>query len=202
MRRMRGREEWKTYPIGVVQMQNPTATLIDLLMACLASTHFQACIHVDVVGSQVQADEDLKHNAPSRECLGQEDQEARGGAAVCHHVEDSAERCRLVISACCYAVEGVEETGYRVEKRTGAGVDGHVVKGCEGEEDAGIAYEGMSVREDGDDGWKATVPMRLGTKRKMFSCLRRDSSMASMASVTDILRWPAFAWPFACVLAM
>ena len=93
-------------------MQNPTAILIDLLMACLASTQFETCIHVDIVGSQVQTDEDLKHNTPSRECLSQEDEQAGRGAAVCHHVEDSAERCRLIISACCYAVEGVEEAGY------------------------------------------------------------------------------------------
>jgi len=37
------------------------------------------------------------------------------------------------------AVEGVEEAGYAVEDGAGAGVEGHVVEGGEGEDDAGVA---------------------------------------------------------------
>ena len=92
-----------------------------------------------VMAGQVQTDQELEDQRPSRERGGEEDEEASCGAAICDHVENSAELGRLVEGAGCDAIESVEEAGKAVKERAGAWVEGHVVEGCYGEDDARVA---------------------------------------------------------------
>lgn len=71
-------------------MQDPASALVDLLVTG-AATHFQRRIHVNVVGCEIQTDQSLEDNAPSRESLCQKHKETGCGASVRDHVEDSTE---------------------------------------------------------------------------------------------------------------
>jgi hypothetical protein len=72
-------------------MQDPASALVDLLVAGVTAAHLQTGVHVNVVRSQIQTDEELKHDAPSREGLCKEDEQAGGGAAIGHHIQHSTE---------------------------------------------------------------------------------------------------------------
>jgi hypothetical protein len=108
-------------------------------VALPAAAHAQRRVHVHVVTRQVQRDEALEDDAEAREGLREEDEQTRGCAAVRHHVQHGAELGRLLEAAGCVAVAGVEETGYAVEERACAWVEGHVIERRYGEDDARIA---------------------------------------------------------------
>lgn len=131
------------YIVGVVLFQNPAPALIDILMALPAAAHTQRRIHMHVVTGQVQADQALENDAEAREGLRQEDEQARGRAPVRHHIEHGAELGGLAEAAGGVAIQGVEQAGDAVEERAGAGVQRHVVEGCEREDDARVAWRIM-----------------------------------------------------------
>ena len=108
-------------------------------MALALGAHGQCGVHVNVVTGEIQADESLEDDAPSRPGGGQEDEEAGGGAAVRHHVEHCAEGGGLVVASSGHAVERVKEAGYRVEEGACSGVQWHVVERGDGEDDARVA---------------------------------------------------------------
>jgi len=89
-------EAEREYVIGVVLLEHPAATLVDLLVALAASPHGQGGIHVHVVAGQIERDEALENNAPPGKGRGEEDEEASGSAAVRDHVENSAKLGALV----------------------------------------------------------------------------------------------------------
>lgn len=88
---------------------------------------------------QIKAYQPLEDNGPSRECRSKEDEQASGGTPIGNHIEDCAELCGLVEVPRGYTIEGVKEARNAVEDGACPGVEGHVVEGCDGEEDAGIA---------------------------------------------------------------
>lgn len=77
---------------------------------------------------QVQADESLEQDTPARKCACQKDEKTGGCAAICDHVEHSAELGGLFEAARGHAVEGIEEARDCVEERTAPRVQGHVVE--------------------------------------------------------------------------
>lgn len=127
------------YLVGVVLPQNPAAARGYIFVALCAATHAQGCVHVHVVAGQIERDQALEDNAPARKSLGEEDEQARGCAAVGDHVQHGAELGTLLVGTGCVAVKRIEEARHAVKRCAGARVEGHVVKRDEGEEDAGIA---------------------------------------------------------------
>lgn len=105
-------------------------------MAHPRPAHRQRRIHMHVMACEIQTNKTLEDDAPAGERGGEEDEQAGGRAAVCDHVEDGAEAGGLVVVARCDAVEGVEQAGDAVEEGAGAWVQGHVVEGGYGEDDA------------------------------------------------------------------
>lgn len=134
----------RTYVVGVIHLQDPTPRLVDLLVTLVAPAHAQRRVHVHVMTGQVEGDQALENDAPAREGARQEDQQTRGGAAVRHHVEDGAELGGLLEMARGDAVEGVEQAGYAVCGCASAGVQRHVVEGCDGKDDAAVACARVS----------------------------------------------------------
>lgn len=130
----------KTHLVGVVHVQEPTAALVDLLVA-LPLTHAQRSVHVHVVARQIQTDQDLEDDAVPRESAGQENHETGCCAAVRHHVEHSAKLGALLEIAGSEAIKGIEEAGYAVEQGTGARVERHVVERAESKNDAGSTWQ-------------------------------------------------------------
>jgi hypothetical protein len=94
---------------------------------------------VDVVAGEVERDEPLEDDGPARPGGREENEEASGGAAVRHHVENSAELGRLFKVPRGISVQGIEQAGYAVERRAGARMKGHIVEGGEGKQDARVA---------------------------------------------------------------
>lgn len=54
-----------SYPVGVVEMQDPTPAGIDLFMTLATGSHGQGGVHVDVMAGEVETDESLKDDAPA-----------------------------------------------------------------------------------------------------------------------------------------
>ena len=108
-------------------------------MALPLAPHRQRGIHVHIMAREVQTDETLENHAVGRFGGGEEDEQARGGAAVRHHVQDGAEFGRLLELPRRDAVEGVHEAGDGVEEGAAAGVQGHEVEGGDAEDYAGVA---------------------------------------------------------------
>lgn len=61
------------YLVCVIQVQDPAARLVHLLVA-LAVTHDQCSVHVHVVTGQVEGDQALEDQRPARKGGGQEDE--------------------------------------------------------------------------------------------------------------------------------
>lgn len=131
----------KAYLVRVVKVQEPALALVDILVARVGAANNERGIHVHVVAGKVEGNETLEDNGPSGERGRQEDEQARGGAAVGNHVEDGAEAGRLLKDAGGLAIEGVEKARDAVEERARTGVQRHVVEGCKGEDDADVACE-------------------------------------------------------------
>lgn len=53
------------YPVGVVEMQDPTPAGVDLFMTLTAGSHGQSGVHVDIMAGEVETDESLKDDAPA-----------------------------------------------------------------------------------------------------------------------------------------
>jgi hypothetical protein len=154
------------YVVGIVLLQDPAPALVDVLVALSAATHAQRRVHVHIVASQIQRNEALENNAPPGKCLRQKDQQTGGGAPVRDHVQYRTELCGLLESTGCVAVEGIEETRYTVQERACAWMERHVVEGGYGKDDTRVAWDMSASAESGE---RRDKPIRLGTKRKMFS---------------------------------
>jgi hypothetical protein len=135
--RQNGRQ---TYGVGVVLLQDPAPALIHVFVALFAAAHAQRRVHVHIVARQIKRDEPLEHDAPSRESLRQEDEQAGRRASICDHVQHRTELGALFVSTRCVAVKRIEEAGDAVEDRACAWVEGHVVQRCYGENDARVAW--------------------------------------------------------------
>ena len=83
---------------------------IDVLVALTAATHGQSGIHVHVVAGEVETDQELEDHAPARLGCRQENEQAGCCAAVCHHVQHSAELGGLIELARSVAVQGIQQT--------------------------------------------------------------------------------------------
>ena len=94
----------KTYVVGVVLLEQPAPALIHILVALVRASHAQRRVHVHVVARQIQRDEALEHNAPSRERLRQEDELTGCCTPVCDHVQHRTELGALFVCAGCVAV--------------------------------------------------------------------------------------------------
>ncbi len=63
---------------------------------------------MDIVTGEIQRDQDLENDGIPRPGGREEDQKAGCGASISHHIQDSAEFCRLLEMACCVPIEGIE----------------------------------------------------------------------------------------------
>lgn len=127
-----------TYLAVVVLVQSPVSAGVDLLVALVGSTAAQSGVHVHVVARHVQADQALEDNGPPGPSRAQEDQQARRGAAICHHVQHRAEGGRLVKIPGSIAIQCVQQTRHAIKERTGARMEGHIVEGGNGEDDTRV----------------------------------------------------------------
>lgn len=116
-----------TYLVGVVQVEQPVLAFINVLVARVGAANHKRSIHVHVVAGEIESNQALEKNGPSREGRGQEDEEARRGAAIRHHVENGAETRRLFKNSGGVAINGIEEARDAVQDGAGSRVDGHVV---------------------------------------------------------------------------
>lgn len=94
---------------------------------------------------QIKTNQALEDDRPTWEGGGKENEQTRCCATVCDHVQDGAKAGRLAEVPGCQSVEGVEEAGDAVEEGTSPGVQGHVVEGADGEDDACVPWELMLV---------------------------------------------------------
>lgn len=94
----------------VILVKDPAAAGVDLLVALIGTTHAQGGIHVHVVTGQVQADQTLEDDSPSGPGGAEEDDQARGCAAICHHVQHGAEGGRLVEITRRISIQCVKQT--------------------------------------------------------------------------------------------
>ena len=120
-------------------------------MARVHAANHDGRVHVHVVAREVEGNEALEQDGEAREGGREEDKQAGGGAAVRHHVEDGAEARRLLEVTRGIAVQRVEELRDGVEERARARVEGHVVEGAYGKNDAGVACQKEAV--SGGDRW-------------------------------------------------
>lgn len=144
------------------------STGVDLLVALIGSTAAQSRIHVHVVTRHVQADQALEDNGPPRPCGAQKDQQTRRGAAICHHIQNRAERGRLIEVSGSIAVQCVQQAGHAIKEGAGARMKGHIIEGGNGEHDSGVACKHvrrprLTIRSP------QVLPMRFGANRKTFS---------------------------------
>ena len=107
-------------------MQDPTPARVHLLVAL--PTHRQGRIHMDVVASQVETDQPLEDNSPSRKCRRKKHQQTRRGAPVRHHVQHRSERSSLVVPSRGHTVRGIEDTRETVQSRARPWVERHVIE--------------------------------------------------------------------------
>lgn len=135
-----------SYLVGVVEVHDAAPAGGDVLMALALSAHDQSGVHVHVVAGKVQADQALEDHRVGGFGGREEDEQARGGAAVGDHVQDGAETGRLLEFARGKAIESVEKAADGVEEAAAARVKGHEVQGAEGQDDAEVALEYKSVR--------------------------------------------------------
>ena len=76
----------RTYVIRIIHIQNPTPTLIHLLMALATPPHAKRSIHMHIMARQIQTNQSLEHDAPTRERAGEENEKAGCSAAIGNHV--------------------------------------------------------------------------------------------------------------------
>ena len=122
-----------------------------------------------VVAAEVEGNQALEEDGPAGERGAEENQQARRGASVRHHVEDGAEPRRLLKVASCVTVDGVEQARYAVQERACPRVHGHVVERSNGQHDARVAYSRVSFLPPSSGRCGVILPMRFGQNRKMFS---------------------------------
>lgn len=113
--------------VCVVQVQDPAPGLIHLLVTLIRASHVEGGIHVDVVAGQVQRDKPLEDDGPARPRGREEDEEARGRAAIGHHVQHRAKLGGLFEVSGGIPVQRVEEAGDAIQGRTGPRMQWHVV---------------------------------------------------------------------------
>jgi hypothetical protein len=110
------------YLISVIQIHDPTPLCAHVLVALLLPAHTQGRVHVHVMAREVERYQALEDHAVGRLCGCKEDQQARSGAAISDHIEDSAKAGGLVEAARGPAVKRVEKAGDGVEKAAAAWV--------------------------------------------------------------------------------
>jgi hypothetical protein len=62
--------------VGIVQVQKPALALVDILVARVGTANNQGSVHVHVVAGEVECNQALEDDGPSRKGRGQEDQQA------------------------------------------------------------------------------------------------------------------------------
>lgn len=129
------------YPAVVVLVEDPAAAGVNLLVALVRATHAQSGIHVHVVTGQIQADQALENNGPPGPGGAQENDQARGRAAVRHHIQHSTKGGRLIEVTRRISIQCVEQTRDAIKQGTCSRVEGHVIKGCDGEDDSEVSCE-------------------------------------------------------------
>lgn len=170
-------------------MQNPAPARLDLFMAL--PTHGQSRVHMDVVAGEIQGNQALEQDGPSRKGRGQEHQETGSRAAVGDHVQHRTKSCGLIVPPRCQAVRGIEKARDTVQTRTRPRMKGHVVERSKGEDDSGISCNAIRQRgaQRKEKGARyVRVPMILGINRKMFSSSYMSSS--TFSTVPFIFAWP------------
>ena len=153
-----------THLVRVIQVQEPALALVDILVARVGAANDERGIHVHVVTGKIKSNEALEDNGPSWERGREEDEQARGSAAVGDHVENGAEAGRLLKDAGCVAIDGIEKARDAVKKRARTGMQRHVVEGRKGEDDAGIACEVVEYVSTGRNGCDQTLMASLTEK--------------------------------------
>lgn len=123
----------------VVPVQDPAASGLDVLVALAGPPHAEGGVHVHVVARHVQRDQTLEDDRPARPGGAQEDQEARGRAAVCYHVQDGTVRGRLFKVPSGISVQRIQQTRDTVEDGASPRMEGHVIKRRNGEDDSEVA---------------------------------------------------------------
>ena len=113
-------------------------------MARVHAADHERRVHVHVVAREVQRDEALEYESEAREGRREEDEQARRRAAVRDHVEHGAEARRLLKVPRRVAVQRIQELRDAVEERARARVEGHVVEGPHGEDDARVAWAALA----------------------------------------------------------
>ena len=78
------------YPVGIIEVQDPTPAGIDLFMTLPTGSHGQGGVHVNVMAGEVKTDESLEDDAPAWKGGSEEDEQAGGGTSISDHVQDCA----------------------------------------------------------------------------------------------------------------
>lgn len=142
VQQLQGKGGGGDYIIRVIQIQDPTPLLLNLLVA--RRTPIQTGIHVHIVARQIQRNQTLEQNRPLRIRTAQKTQQTRRCATIRHHVQHCPKLGRLVEAPRGIPIEGVEETGYSVEESTVVRMIGHEVEGSAGEDHTEVTCEGIS----------------------------------------------------------
>lgn len=127
------------YIIRVIQIQDPTPLLLNLLVT--RCTPIQTGIHVHIVARQIQRNQTLEQNRPLRIRTAQKTQQTRRCAAVRHHVQHCPKLGGLIEAPRGIPIEGIKETGYSVEESAIVRMVGHEVEGSSGEDHAEVTCE-------------------------------------------------------------
>lgn len=92
-----------------------------------------------IMARHIQGNQALEDNGPPGPGGAQEDQETRGGATVRHHVQHGTEGGGLVEVSRGISIQGIQQARYTVQERTRSGMDGHIVKGGDGQNNPQIS---------------------------------------------------------------
>lgn len=114
-------------------------------MALVGTSHAEGRVHMHIVRSHVQSNKGLENKRPSRPSRAQEDEKASSCATVGHHVKHCAERSRLVEIARRISVQSIQQAGYAVKDRARSWVEGHVVEGCNRQNNSHVSYEPENI---------------------------------------------------------
>lgn len=91
----------------VILVKNPAAAGINLFVALTCAAHGQGSVHVHVVTGQIQANQTLEQDGPSRPSGAQEDEQTGGRTAIRDHIQDRAECGGLVEMTRRHAIQRV-----------------------------------------------------------------------------------------------
>lgn len=96
----------------IVKIHDATSTGRDILVALSLASHRQCRIHMHVMAGKIQRYESLEDDCQSGHSQCKKHKQARCGASISNHVQDSTKASRLSECSGCEAVKGIQEAAY------------------------------------------------------------------------------------------